>query len=173
MQRTKSLTLYNMIFPIWLLWLLPPVSLLILPANFLWDMLILVLSMRALGITGALKKARSVIVRVWLCGFLADAVGALAMVFMSFIQPTRASVWADWWYDKVMGPSVYNPLSNPYAFGYVGIFILLSAILIYICNIMFCLNKLTLEMQKKKKLALFLAVFTAPYLFYLPVEWFA
>ena len=58
-------------------------------------------------------------------------------------------------------------------FGYVGIFILLSAILIYICNIMFCLNKLTLEMQKKKKLALFLAVFTAPYLFYLPVEWFA
>lgn len=171
-EKEQPLILYNMIFPVWLLWLVPPVLFLILPVNFLWDMLVLALSLRYLGVTGVWKSAWCVILRVWLCGFLADAMGALALVLMSFVQPRRESVWADWWYDKIMGPLVYNPLNNPYVFGYVGFFILLSAVLIYVCNLIFCLNKLTLEIQKKKKLAFFLAVFTAPYLFWLPIEWF-
>ncbi len=172
-DQKQGFTLYNLIFPVWLIWLMPPVVLLILPANFLWDLLVTALTMRAFQVTDQKKKIRHVIVRVWLCGFLADLAGSVGLVLMSFVTPGRDFIGADWWYDKLMGPSVYNPLENPWAFLYVGLFILLSAVLIYVFNVRFCLKDAELEETKRKKLALSLAVFTAPYFFWVPITWFA
>ena len=39
-------------------------------------------------------------------------------------------------------------------------------------NSKWCLKKANLDAGQKKKVALSLAVFTAPYLFYLPTKWF-
>lgn len=41
--------LYNMILPVWLLWVLPPVWLIILPANLLIDTAVLFCILLALG----------------------------------------------------------------------------------------------------------------------------
>ena len=49
--------------------------------------------------------------------------------------------------------------------------IALAAFFIYLFNYRFCLSKAGLEEDEKKKLTLSLAVFTAPYLFFLPTEW--
>lgn len=172
-KRRQQITLYNLIFPVWLIWLLPPVVFLILPANFLYDLLVTALTMRVLQVSERKAKIQRVIVRIWLYGFLADLAGSVGLVLVSFVEPKRDSVWADWWYDKLMGPSVYNPLENPWAFLYVGLFILLSAILIYVFNVRICLRKADLDQYQRRKLALSLAVFTAPYLFWMPITWFS
>ena len=86
-DQKQRITLYNLIFPVWLIWLMPPVLLLILPANFLWDLLVMVLTMRVLQVTDQKKMIQRVIIRVWLCGFLADLAGSVGLVLMSFVTP--------------------------------------------------------------------------------------
>ena len=44
----KEIKLYNVIFPIWMLILIPPLWLVVLPGNFLIDLLVLYISMRIL-----------------------------------------------------------------------------------------------------------------------------
>ena len=44
----KDVTLYNVIFPFWMLLLIPQVWLIVLPGNFLIDSLVLIISMFAL-----------------------------------------------------------------------------------------------------------------------------
>ena len=62
--------------------------------------------------------------------------------------------------------------SAPFAFFWVTGCVLLTAFLIYRLNLGWCLKKADLDDGQKKKIALSLAVFTAPYLFYLPTVWF-
>ena len=46
----KNVTLYNVIFPFWMLYLFPVMWLVIIPSNFLIDSLVLIISMFALKI---------------------------------------------------------------------------------------------------------------------------
>ena len=45
MNRSKSVTLYNVLFPIWMILLFPQMWLIVLPGNFLIDSLVLLASM--------------------------------------------------------------------------------------------------------------------------------
>lgn len=49
-MKEKKIKLYNMAFPIWLLWLIPITWFIILPVNFFIDLLVVVLTMKYLKI---------------------------------------------------------------------------------------------------------------------------
>ena len=74
-MKKKSIKLYNVIFPIWLLWLIPMTWVIVLPANFLIDLLVVVLTMKYLKVKEIKLNAKSVILKVWIFGFIADFIG--------------------------------------------------------------------------------------------------
>ena len=156
--------LYNVIFPIWLLVLYPVHLLFVLPANFLIDYLILRLGAKHLKLVEYKQVAKKAIMKTWLLGFLADIIGGLILFLFNFFAEFG-------WYDFV-NAMMYNPLSRLDAFFFVALCVLLTAGLIYIFNLKYSFSRLDFELEKKKRLALYLAVFTAPYLFLLPTMWF-
>lgn len=42
----KHITLYNLIFPIWLLWVIPTTWIVVLPVNFLIDITVVMLTLK-------------------------------------------------------------------------------------------------------------------------------
>ena len=157
----RNTKLYNVIFPIWLLIIVPPMWALILPINYAVDFAVLFYTFRHLNIENPKDKAKKVIIKVWLCGFVADFMGAmLMMVSNSAAGNTR--------FHKMVGRAMYNPFKNIYAFGWVAMCVVVTAVLIYLLNYNYCLYNLKLEKIYIRKIALSMAVFTAPYLFFIP-----
>ena len=170
-MRTKNVKFYNMILPIWLIWLYPVITAFVLPANFIIDSLVIIITMKVLKIENIFKKARSIILLVWVFGFIADFIGA-ALLFGSHMMRFSDSKADDWWYNNIVQPVAFNPFTSIYAFLCVTVSVVIVALLIYFINFKISLRKLDISMSQKKKIALSLAIFTAPYLFYLPTEWF-
>lgn len=76
----RTVRLYNILLPIWLLWIFPQVWLIVLPGNLAIDCAVLLLTLLALGCTAKQAVLRRVWWRVWLNGFLADAAGVVWML---------------------------------------------------------------------------------------------
>ena len=73
----RDIKLYNVMFPIWMFYLLPTVLwLIILPVNFAVDTLVVLLVLSRLRIQNRREIWKKSILRVWLLGFLADFIGA-------------------------------------------------------------------------------------------------
>ena len=79
MERTQ-VRLYNILLPIWLLWIFPQAWLVILPGNLAIDCAVLLLALAALRCAAKGAVLRRTWWRVWLNGFLADAAGVAWMV---------------------------------------------------------------------------------------------
>lgn len=171
-KKAGSVRLYNVIFPIWLLWVLPVMWLFVLPANFLIDLLVLVLALRCLHVPNIRPIAKSVMLRVWLCGFAADFIGTAGMFSAGMIAFDYETAAGKWWYDNITNAVSYQPFESIYSFLWVTVCVLLSGVCIYFLNEKFCLRRAALDARTRKRVALALAVFTAPYLFYLPTAWF-
>ena len=76
-MKRHTIRLYNLIFPIWIFWMVPSLLwLLLLPANFLWDSLVLLAAAGWLRLQGKKELWKRSIVKVWLIGFAADFAGA-------------------------------------------------------------------------------------------------
>jgi len=150
-KHSNGIKLYNILLPIWLLWLVPITWLIILPGNAIIDFLVTMLAMKFTGCANPARKARTVLLRVWLLGFLADFIGVVFMMLNDTVA--------------------YNPFENVFACLWVAGCILISAVCIYFFNSKFALKKANLQPEQLKKVALALAVFTAPYLFFIPTSW--
>jgi hypothetical protein len=172
MKKGKNVTLYNLIFPIWLLWLFPTTWIVVLPANFLVDLLVIVLTLKFLKVQDIWQKVKPVIFRVWIFGFIADFIGTAAMYMANVIDFDYNTKLGKWWYDNISNPVSYNPFHGIYSFLWITACVIITALFIYLFNNKICLKKVDLDKIQKKKLALSLAIFTAPYLFYLPTKWF-
>ena len=173
-MKKNSVKLYNLIFPIWLLWVIPITWLVVLPANFLIDLLVVVLTMKYLKVQEIKMNAKSVILKVWIFGFIADFIGTAAMFMANVIDSNFDfnTPLGQWWYNNITNAVSYNPFENIYSLVWVTACVIITSCFIYLFNYKFCLKKSTLDDEHKKKLALSLAIFTAPYLFYLPTAWF-
>lgn len=79
----KDMKLYNVIFPIWMLFFLPPVRLVILPANFVIDSLVFRLAAKVSKLQGIASLYKKSILKIWGFGFLADIIGA-GFLFLAF-----------------------------------------------------------------------------------------
>lgn len=167
MITVKKTKLYNVIFPIWLLWLFPITWLISLPANFVIDLLVVVLAMRHLKVENVKANAKKVILKVWIMGFLSDIVGSLGLLLANLLDQNT-----EWWNENIIIPINYSPFSSIWGFLWITACVILTGVIIYFINKCWCLKKADLTEIQRKKVALALAVFTAPYLFYLPTEWF-
>ena len=164
-MKKGEIRLYNVIFPIWLIWLAPQVLCVVLPVNFLIDLAAVAIALAALGLRPVWKQAVGVIWRVWFFGFLADIAGA-ALLLGVLCLPGNG------WLNDAVQAMASNPFQNPAALCFVCGAILVSAALIYVYNRFICLKNLRASLRQKRCIALTLAIATAPYAFLLPTRWF-
>ena len=165
--------LYNVFFPIWLLLLFYPLYwLAVLPVNFGVDLLVIVLTLRTLHAADIKTKAKKSIWKVWIFGFLADLLGGALMLSTQFIDLAlrryAPEATVAWWYENITNAVMFSPFSTVPAFLWVLLCIALSGLLIYFFNTEFALKKAITDPVERRKLALALAVFTAPYTFFIP-----
>ena len=157
----KSYKLYNVLFPLWMLILLPATWLIVIPANFIIDSLVVILALR-FWLKKPIKEIwKKSILKVFAFGFLSDFVGAGFLL---------AGLYASSWLE--FGTVFEEACNGATSFG--GFLVLLfavalSAICIYFADLKFAFKKLEIEISEKKKLALALAVLTAPYTFFVPL----
>lgn len=166
----KNFKLYNVFFPIWFLLLIPITWLMAIPINFVVDSIVILLSLKVLKIDDSFKKYKKVIFKVFLFGFFADFIGAVLLFFIVDLigrLPESSSIFA-WLNSNILIPVMENPFSNIYGFLFMTVIIAMVGFFIYFFNLKFSFSKLDVEEQEKKKMALYMAVFTAPYLFYIP-----
>ncbi len=171
MNKNKGVTLYNVLFPIWMLWLFPITWIVILPANFIIDLLVVTLTLKFLKVENIKEKVKPVIIKVWIFGFIADFIGTTAMFASNLIDFDYQTELGKWWYENISNAVSYNPYHSIFAVLWVTVSVFIAALCIYWFNLKICLRKAELDIAIKKKLSLSLAIFTAPYLFYLPSQW--
>lgn len=152
----RDIKLYNLIFPMWGIYfyalVFPYFYVLLLPANFIVDTVMLLLLFFLLRVPEKKELYWDGIWKTWGFGFLADFAAAGVLVGLSGAMPFN----------------IYAPISSVGAFLFATVGVVLAGVLIYFFHIKFVWKGLPLEDEKKKKIALGMAILTAPYLMYLP-----
>lgn len=168
----KNKRLYNVIFPVWMLWLIPTTWIVVLPANFLIDLAVVLITLQVLHISEKKEIAKRVIWKVWGFGFLADLIGTFFMFLPTLMDFDFQTPLGKWWYENLVHSVSFNPFTSVYAMLWVMLCVLVAGFFIYLFNYKVSFRNVDLAETVKKKLALSLAIFTAPYLFYLPTMLF-
>jgi hypothetical protein len=174
MKAKGYLKLYNIIFPIWLLWLFPITWLVVLPANFIIDSLVVLITLKILKVENIKAIYKKSILGVWCFGFVSDFIGTAFMFLSNLVDHQFDKLLPNerWWYDNISSAVSYNPFQSIYAVIWVTVAVLISSCCIYWFNYKVTFYKTELDDNIKKKVSLVLAIFTAPILFYLPTSWF-
>ena len=139
--------LYNVIFPFWMLIMLPPMWLIVLPGNFLIDSLVLIISMFALKLTDKKVFYKKHILKIFIFGLISDILGS-ALLYLALILELSYS-----------GDELYLTIPA----------LLISAAFIFVFNYFITFKKD--EPNIRLKLALIFAIVTAPYTFFIPTSW--
>lgn len=145
-MKKKDVRLYNVLFPLWALFLIPQSWLVAVPGNFILDSLALIAAMYCFHMEDKKEFYKDHILKVFLFGFLADFIAAGAM-------------WA-----AVLLLEVGGPMGDSLLLTVPGV--VFAAGLIWVFN--YCFTFRICEKPLRKSLALFLAVATAPYTFLIP-----
>lgn len=153
----REIRLYNVLFPIWMLFLWPSVWLIILPGNFIIDSLVLVIAMKALGYAGKKAVWKSAILPVWGIGFFSDLLGAGVTLGLMALLNQLAPQW--------------NIYLIPGGQLLVLPGILAAGVTIYFLNRRFSFRRTALSLEQVRRLSLALALLTAPYTMLIPTEW--
>jgi len=162
-MKTKEIKLYNLIFPVYMLWLIPPVIFIVGILNFIIDSVVVLITEKILKLEDMFSKYKKVIFKVWIFGFLADFIGALFLFLISGLFENL---------DIPIKYNIdYNPFGNIYALIITIVGILIAGILIFIFNKKIYFNKIDITEKQRFILSLVMAVVTAPYLFLLPMNW--
>ena len=156
--------LYNVIFPIWLLFLVPVTWLVALPGNLIIDCAVVLLALFAMKHTQKRAVLRHVWWRIWLFGFAADFVGALLLIPSMFLLGYLPEPWDSW-----LEPVMYNPFKSWLAFLVTLIAVVLSGLCIYLFDRRALRSCSALDDHQRHIVALTLAVITAPWLFFIPM----
>lgn len=154
----REIRLYNFILPIWLLWMFPPAWLLVLPGNLLIDGAVLFLTLTALGCGERRARMRRLLPPFWICGFIADFAGVIWMLLGQLVSGLSG------------GWSLYFPFAHPAAFAWTLGAVALSGVCIYGLDGFFLKGELSpLPEGSRRRVALAMAVFTAPWTFFIPL----
>lgn len=157
----KDVFAYNIIFPASMLYfgslLFPAFLLFLLPANFLADTLALFLLFFLLKLQKKGKIYKKIILRTWGFGFLADFIASTTLFIISCGISLPFSVYGS-----------IAPWRNPGGFLFITAGVALAGVLIYFFQRKIILEEIRLAEAQKHKLALGIAILTAPYTMYLP-----
>ncbi|MGM9532050.1 hypothetical protein [Intestinibacter sp.] len=168
--------LYNMIMPIWLLIIFPVTWVVILPLNYLIDTLVLKLTIKKLNVQNKNEIYKMTILKTWIYGFLGDFIGAAIILAVSCGLYDIVNLETA--FGAVVGQMsmvMLNPFDNIFSFLIALIATIVAAYFIYLFNYKFALKKAFekgyIDESTKKKIAISMAVFTAPYVFFLPAPY--
>jgi len=164
MRHKQSVTLYNLLFPIWILvWLPSPLWLLLIPLNFIIDYLVLYKSLPASSERKTFCNRHAW--KICAAGFAADFIGSLFL----FVLFRLTGEYKSGYLKTVSQALAFNPFANAGALLIIVLAILLAAYCIYRLDL-HILKRAGLTEGQSKTSALWLAAVTAPYLFLLPSE---
>ena len=130
-----------------MLMLIPTAWVAVLPINFIVDSLVLIIAAKKIGIfeKGMYKKH---ILKVWIFGFVADLIGAAALLGAMYIFE-----------DVYQGDELIITLPA----------MLVAAVMIFVLNYRFSFSDI--DKRSRLKMALSFAIITAPYTFLIPISW--
>lgn len=171
----KAVTLYNLIFPIWaLVWLPTWLWLLLIPANYCIDRLVFTVFGKKQNPELTNKFFRKHNWKLCLFGFLSDFIGALLLMIPLLIPPTEAIAknYNQTVFGKFMNALQFNAFSYFPTLLYTLFAIAVAGFLIYLFDRKVILKTGEFTKQQADKIAFFMAVFTAPYLYLLPTRFF-
>lgn len=147
-MKKNEIRLYNVLFPIWMLYFVPAVWLTVIPGNFLIDSVVLLIAMKVLNMEQKGKFYLRHIVPVFFFGFLSDFIGTIPMwICLFFERDDWMGAYGDGWLVTI--PSV-----------------VLAGAMIFVLNYFVTFRKC--EKPLRRKLALTFAIATAPYTFLIP-----
>lgn len=163
----REIRLYNLILPVWLLFILPQVWLVILPGNLAVDCLVLFLALLLLKRPDKRALMKPLWWRFWWRGFAADFLGVLWLLLgwllVSFVK-------ADSWLFRSMEFIMHNPFGHPLAFLWTLIAVAIAGYFVYRFDLR-CMGQCSpaLSPAERRRIALSMAIFTAPWTFFIPV----
>lgn len=160
----RQTRLYNILLPVWLLWIFPQVWLVILPGNLAIDCAVLLLALAALRCTAKKAVLRRTWWRIWVNGFLADAAGVAWMALGMF----AAAYGGDWW-EENLTPITGSPFRTLPAFVWTLAGVAIAGACIYFLDRRSLRRCPELGERQRHRAALALAVATAPWLFLIPM----
>lgn len=143
----KDIKLYNVLFPLWMLLLFPVTWLIVLPANYIIDSLVLLISMYALRIYQKKEFYKRSILKIFLIGIFSDVIGSFYMLVNVLLEVGHM---ADEWYITVPA-------------------LVISAALIFVLN--YYITFRNVDKKTRLLLSLIFAIVTAPYTFLVPSSW--
>lgn len=155
--------LFNVIFPIWFLIIFPISWIIVLPSNYVIDSIVFVCILKVLKVSNIKEMYKKCILKIWIFGFLADIIGS-AVLFIPQLFPQNEI------FDNIIRASIANPFDNIAGFLFVAFAFLVAAIVIYVLNFKYTLKKIDLDNKLKVRIAIILAIFTAPYFFFYPTN---
>lgn len=148
--------LYNVIFPVWALVLVSPlIWTIILPANFLIETIVLLVACVIFKLSNVKEVYKKSILKMFFCGLLSDLIGAVILI-----------VGSKCWYSNIL----YSPFASVSNIVYISICVIISSIFIYVFNYNFIFKNVDIKNKKRRQIALFVTIFTAPYLFFYPAK---
>ena len=143
----KDVTLYNVLFPFWMLLLVPSLWLIVLPGNFVIDSLVLLAAMAIYKVADRKRWYKQYIVPIFCFGIRSDLIGSGYMLLMVVLNVSRMG---DEWYLTVPA-------------------ILIAAAAIFLLNYFVTFRRE--DKAIRLKMALTFAIVTAPYTFLVPSSW--
>ena len=176
-DQKSDYVLYNLAFPLWfIVWIPGWWWLVLIPINFLIDYTVHGLSIRKIELAEKSEIKRKSIFRVCLCGFLSDFIGALFLFGIYMIVTFFGEIFIDLGNRdfglalcRWAGNSMSSCWNNVPAFVLTVVSVAVSALCIFIFNKQLFINKFGLSEYHAEYIAVRLAVYTAPYLFLIPL----
>ena len=162
----KQTRLYNVIFPVWMLFLVPQVWLLALPGNLIIDCVVLLFTLLALKHTQKRAVFKQVWWKIWLLGFAADFVG-IALLMPALVMGINLSgAQYDWW-STWIEPVLYNCWKSPIALAWTAVAVAASGVCIYWFDRWALRSCEHLSVRQRHIVCLALAIVTAPWAFFI------
>ena len=177
MPKRRSVRLYNVILPLWLLILFPQVWLVVLPANFLIDSLVVYFGLRRLKADDPNTLYKRSILKVYVRGFAADFVGVAALLgvaalcMLDDVYGWSAAIGLGEWVSEFSRWLTLDPFRNPAALLVTLAAVALAGWFIYQWDRRVFAG-LGLAEEQAHRMALWLAVLTAPWLYLVPATLF-
>ena len=163
----KEVKLYNILLPIWILVFCPTwLWLILIPANYLIDRVVLRWSLGEMPESSAFCRKHTW--KVCIAGFFGDLCGAIVL-FSVFVIATLAGdgMQTATLLDKIEQGVASDPFNSIAAFLMVAVSVAVAGVVIFLLNRKI-LTHAGLTPDQAKKSALWIAVITAPYLYFVP-----
>lgn len=168
LRNNNEIRTYNVLFPLWfLIWLPSWLWLILIPLNYAIDTAVTWYTIRDLE-----DRKQFCLKNTWkicIVGFICDFVGSSILLGTNLIAAELYGTNAI--LDMIEEGTLMNPFANIPAFIVCTIALLVSAVLIYLIDNVI-LRRAGLETERAKHSAKWLAIVTAPYLFYFPSQFF-